>query len=120
MTDPVSHEIASTHTLGPWHVAAPSDNHDETCEWDGLYVRAATGQIVAFASSGNQANARLLAAAPELLAALKGVLAGFEGNAFCRNTDGDGDSTWVIKFLPHLRALADATVAVEKAEGRTV
>jgi len=64
------------------------------------------------------ADARLIAAAPELLDALKRVLAGFEANAFSRNTDGDGDPAWAIKFFPHLKALADATVAIEHAEGR--
>lgn len=53
----------------------------------------------------------------DLLDALKRVLAGFEANAFCRNIDGDGSSDWAIKFFPHLKALADATVAIEKAEG---
>ncbi len=67
---------------------------------------------------GNRDDARLIAAAPELLDALKRVLTGFEVNAFQRNTDGDTESGWAIKFMPHLMALADATRAIEKAEGR--
>ena len=62
---------------------------------------------------------RLRALNAELLAALKGILAGFEANVWQRNIDGDNDPAWAIKLLPHLKALADATVAVEKAEGRS-
>ena len=54
----------------------------------------------------------------DLLDALKRVLTGFEENAFQRNTDGDGDSGWAIKFMPHLMALADAARAIAKAEGK--
>lgn len=62
------------------------------------------------------ANARLMAAAPDLLNALKGILAGFNAGAFCRNTDGDAQSDWAIKAFPHLQALAAAQALVDAQE----
>jgi hypothetical protein len=34
------------------------------------------------------------------------VVEGFERRLFIRNTQGDGDSAWAIKFAPYLAALA--------------
>ena len=103
-----------THTVGPWRFMT-----DSTGEYLAVFAQPQGGtKVICPVKVADEADARLIAAAPELLAALKAVLAGFEANAFCRNTDGDGDPAWAIKFFPHLKALADATLAVEKAEGR--
>lgn len=64
-------ETPAQHTPGPWH------QHTDGSK---IYasVRSAKGQIVADCGSRSdqiaQANARLIAAAPELLAALESVL----------------------------------------------
>lgn len=98
-------------TPGPWRVSESG------------HIIAADDRKTVIANVGNvynesvAADARLIAAAPDLLSALKRVLAGFESNAFQRNTDGDFDPAWTIKFMPHLLALADATKAIDKAEG---
>jgi len=122
-----------SHTPGPWTVEPEYDGGRTICElrWWGAgplsvnagkqWITHSGVQAVKSLAARNveaEANARLIAAAPELLEALKGVLAGFEANAFCRNTDGDGRTDWAIQFLPHLQALAAATVAIAKAEGR--
>lgn len=65
------------HTPGPWLTdeMMPGDQY--------RYVFAAKGPIVCRVSAfaAGEANARLIAAAPELLAALKGVLASLEWHA---------------------------------------
>ena len=66
-----------------------------------------------------RANARLIASAPELLAAMQDVLAQFNAGYFVRNTDADGCSDWAIKAIEPLRALAAAKRAIAKAEGRS-
>lgn len=53
----------------------------------------------------------------ELVAALEGVLAGFDAQIFVRSTVGDLDPMWGIKLLPYLKALADARELLAKAKG---
>lgn len=82
------------HTPGPWHTAGEQ----------GVQIRSKRDQIAkVWTMRGNEwkANARLLAAAPELLAALKGMLEVF-GDEF-----GIGDSS----------VCDDARAAIAKATG---
>lgn len=69
----------SAHTPGPWR-------HNET--W-GLIMHGKSE--VAAVHSSNSADARLIAAAPELLAALRAIIARYEG---------DFDSTELMAFGP--------------------
>ena len=65
----------SAHTPGPWCIAPPA----ECGLGDGLYVEGAEDKPIAFASSGNEADARLIIAAPDLLEVARlvlGMLAG--------------------------------------------
>lgn len=80
-----------THTPAPWL----STNH-------GLTIKTGRGDIVCHVRSGENidADARLIAAAPELLAALKGFM----------------NNTSVVHGLPHTARAAAAAIA--KAEGR--
>lgn len=59
------------------------------------------------------------AAAPELLAALEGLLEQIENGLLVRNTDGDGASDWAIKQIPLIHALTKANAAIAKAKGGT-
>lgn len=65
------------HTQGPWHQHTTEGKTYAS-------VRGANGQIVADCGSRSdelaQANARLIAAAPELLAALRGTLQALEAH----------------------------------------
>jgi hypothetical protein len=54
------------HTAGPWTVSKPSGNYIDT--------PASKGSIAALTFSATPADARLIAAAPDLLAALQEVL----------------------------------------------
>lgn len=53
----------ATHTPGPWAVSQPSGN----------YIAAPTGGIAALTYGASKADAHLIAAAPDLLAALEHV-----------------------------------------------
>jgi hypothetical protein len=54
------------HTAGPWTVSKPSGNY--------IDAPASKGSIAALTFSATPADARLIAAAPDLLAALQEVL----------------------------------------------
>jgi hypothetical protein len=111
-----------SHTSGPWtaNLEGAHGNHA-----GGFSVETwidGEGTVVICGRAGwpsraveSHANARLIA--PDLYAALKAVLAGFDAHAFVRNTAQDHEPTWAIELFPHLKALADATVAIAKAEG---
>lgn len=62
----------SKHTPGPWHVAEEMDDDDNV-----LYTVEADNLPVAdiYRKAEHEANARLIAAAPELLEALKELIA---------------------------------------------
>jgi hypothetical protein len=69
-----------THTPGPWRVSSLRDTHLEVHPWDGTVVdeRASTETVVAEVYARKRMpNARLIAAAPDMLAALKAVKACF-------------------------------------------
>jgi hypothetical protein len=68
------------HTPGPWTYHATAGNHDFS-----VYPEA-TGRDVALVRDFNEANARLIAAAPDLLAALANASAAFD--AVCEYLDG--------------------------------
>jgi hypothetical protein len=60
------------HTPGPWAYQATAGNHDFA-----IYPEA-TGRDLALVRDFNEANARLIAAAPDLLAALRALLAVYD------------------------------------------
>jgi hypothetical protein len=88
------------HTPGPWTVTCDRDDDDErpleivtSDDWN---------HRIAFpASNGNPDDARLIAAAPDLLAALKGLL-----------PEGWGDDD----TMDHIPGVKQARAAIAKAE----
>jgi hypothetical protein len=112
--------VEAAHTPGPWTMrpsfALHWDYAIETAAADIAHVlrlaRSDEPALIAVAT----ANARLIAAAPELLAALKAILVGFESGVLCRNTDSDGLSDWAIRAAPALAALAAGQRAIANAE----
>lgn len=66
--------MSAGHTPGPWETS--HDGHG------GIYVGDKNGRQVGFVSlrSEQEANARLIAAAPELLEALRDLLADYDGS----------------------------------------
>lgn len=86
----------SEHTPGPWFAERPYKE-------PGLYVTAAPNTaLIARVWNDNEANARLIAAAPELLKALERLVLGYDCNDYC-----DDES--------HLEEFDDARAAIALA-----
>lgn len=98
--------MKSTHTPGPWQVNRKYKMSVETCaDGQGINLIAECSDPDGFRTSGeDQANARLIAAAPELLAALEVITA-------C--VDRNGGSVRTI--TPE--AIIQARAAIAKARG---
>jgi hypothetical protein len=79
------------HTRGPWYVSGKATINAYPGGW-----------IASVSTLDRTANARLIAAAPDLLAALRGLVA--------KSTDIDGD--WSAEWLAAFNAIA-------RAEGRS-
>ena len=113
----------SPHTPGPWRLWLAGDDpgafelHGDSPEPHCDNMVIAQRNIGTPNGDEGVANARLMAAAPDLLSALKAVMHGFESGVLCRNTDSDGLSDWAIKAAPSLLALGMARVAIAKADG---
>lgn len=65
------------------------------------------------------ANARLIAAAPDLLSALKEIMDLITSGALVRDTSGDANPSFAMRQLPLVMALKDAETAIAKAEVRS-
>ena len=102
------------HTEGTWSVEQGINDFDIVVSCEGRATARLAGYIQ------READADLIAAAPELLAASKAVLAQFAAGLFVRNTDSDGCSDWALKAAAPLRDLAALTQAIAKAEGLSI
>ena len=91
------------HTPGPWNYQEESDAYTHIVrDSDGKYVCGCSQHT----SGDAEANARLIAAAPELLAACK-LIAAYVAN-------GDAD----CRSNTFMAALQQGNAAIAKAEGR--
>lgn len=63
------------HTPGPWHIGDTNTNFSPKVYGADGYMTADCSRIQKRTDAEEQANARLIAAAPDLLAALKSVVA---------------------------------------------
>lgn len=104
----------SAHTPGPWTMVGREIFGNA---FDGS-ARLICDKVRGGSPVGADANARLIAAAPDLLYALRDVLAQFDAGYFVRNTESDGCSDWAVKAAKPMMALAAAQAAIAKAEGR--
>jgi hypothetical protein len=104
-----------THTPGPW--LRESEINSEGSDWilvtkdyaEIVDLRLDDGLVVS--EQEQEANARLIAAAPELLAALRFVLPTLENAARHGTIDADGVNL-------ELEAAREVAEAIAKAEGR--
>jgi hypothetical protein len=69
----------SAHTPGPWHAVKNSLNHG-IYDADGNNVAGVKGSSIALHDRRHAADAALIAAAPDLLAALRAVDAHYSGS----------------------------------------
>lgn len=134
-----------THTPGPWthtfepggqkrgykHTAARYriDAHNAEVQWTGL----ACVNVMSFldedgfcpidgdakleANAIGKANAHLIAAAPDLLAACKALMALIDSGYLVRDTTRDSDPDWAMKQLGPVQDMKNAQDAIAKAEG---
>lgn len=110
-----------THTPGPWaydadskEVFASTEHH--SCGWIAL-VKGNDSCDKPLAAEMQAANARLIAAAPELLAQLKMAADFISGHNECLSEpSGSGDREWHAYCIG---LLDDCKSAIAKAEGRT-
>lgn len=110
----------AAHTPGPWRL-------DD--DGRGIIGEGEVGVGKAFAWQPNNAarprtadeeaaNARLLVAAPMLLAAVKGLLNDIDTGLLVRDITRDGDPNWSREILAFVQRLQQAQAAVLAAEGR--
>jgi hypothetical protein len=95
----------SDHTKGPWHVRVPTET--ECQNGAGQYVHAANGEGVAYAQRG--VDAPLIAAAPELLDALRKALDVMTINQKVRSPAWGGEATESSAIGKARAAIAKAT-----------
>lgn len=93
------------HTLGPWKVNFAQHRGD--------YSIDNNNSSVEIARTSNRDDARLIAAAPELLEALKSAVARLDGHE--RDEDSDDDCPRCGKYTVMLGGLR---AVIAKAEGR--
>lgn len=101
-------------TAGPWKWFDYPDGRKLLAGYDRAVIHAPDAPMAV-----DDADARLIAAAPDLLSAARAVLAQFAAGGFVRNTDSDGLSDWAIRAAGPLRDLAALKAAVDRADGKT-
>ena len=120
----------SGHTPGPWGITYGGSDHEPRKPNKPFYVigpmphRNRSTKILAhvpgwdteYAGMG-PANARLIAAAPDLLEACKWFMAQLDSSVFVRDTSKDGDADWHIRSMRLVVDLGKAATAITKAEG---
>ena len=95
------------HTAGPWYVGKHGDNDSDVCAEGGPLICSLRGGSADACDLTADADARLIAAAPELLAALKELMELYAAGQM--TIEGDNGQDPVI---------AGAECVIAKAEGR--
>lgn len=106
------------HTKGPWQVT-PDKCRIQTSE-DAPDFEIADCNGGAYPDIENiEANARLIAAAPELLEGLKDVFKMMDEQILVRNIEHDHKPEWAVLALSTVTRLKCAYDAIAKAEGES-
>lgn len=104
------------HTPGPWVVEKTATEFGEGICWE---IRTAEDDLLVAELddllADDEANAKLMAAAPDLLDAIEDVFRLMDEGFLVRNIEDDGQSDWAIKALPAIQRLQKAQAAVRKA-----
>ena len=84
-----------------------------------VYVRADDDDriICAMGAGTTNAEAHLLAAAPDLYVSLSALMADIENGILVRDVSGDGEPGYAVRMLPFVKRLQVAAAALGKAEG---
>ena len=100
------------HTKGPWKHLGGGDIRGP----DGKTIALTYGPVKNPVPSA-EANARLIAAAPELLEACQWFMAQLDASVLVRDISNDGDPDFHTRMLKFVAALGKASAAIAKAEG---
>jgi hypothetical protein len=84
----------SKHTPGPWAISAPDADADAIAIWAPNETYCIGEVFNVSRIPANAANARLIAAAPELLEALQALIAEYEPNLKAFATDAPRKAKW--------------------------
>lgn len=110
-------ETKLAHTPGPWAAKMPTEQWSDHAVTDKLHLVLAT--VHDFAGQPAEANARLMAAAPQLLETLEITLASLEGHheALGHDWEGVGDRR---NRCDTCKEIGQARAAIAKAKGESV
>lgn len=99
------------HTPGPWTAmgAVIWANGDSVSRHDAVVAQAVL-------CDEYEVNARLIAAAPDLLAALHTLWKMFEDGRIVRNISNDGKPDWALRMLTFTQELQTVQAAIDRAE----
>jgi hypothetical protein len=107
----MAEQILASHTPGPWTV---EECWSQTCG-AGHQIKECRGDEY---SDEFAANARLIAAAPDLLEALRTIWKMIAKGQLKRDTSNDSEPDWALRQIPFVLALKQAQMAIAKAEGK--
>lgn len=111
----------SKYTPGPWNIfVGPADLGIYACDQteDTEHVpQIATVHDKGFSEATATANANVLAAAPEMLEALKDLMELINSGYLIRNIDDDGKPDWALRQVKPVMMLNKAAAAIAKADG---
>lgn len=107
----MSHETQPKHVDGPWFI-------DEDYAGRTVIKASETDTAICqiYDTPLRNENARAIAAAPELLQALKGLLDDIDSGLLVRDVTRDGAPGWTTHMLAFVERLRRAQAAVLKAE----
>jgi hypothetical protein len=108
------------HSQGPWRVVTKA----ESAKAGGWPVAYAGDDLSIYTApcSGSELgcaedDARLIAAAPDLLVSLKDIFTLMDEGVLVRNIDDDGKPDFALRMIPVVGRLKRAHDAIAKAEG---
>ena len=117
-------EIEQKWTTGPWVIVPQDDGsamvaheYDTGKQMNPKGLRLISHVLVRGNSlRQDEANARLIAAAPEMYEALRGMLKLIDDGMLVRDMSHDHESDWAMKQIPLVRTLQLAQAALAKTE----
>ena len=105
------------HTSGEWTADDTKKNYPNfVIRHNGLLICKML-DCSSISSQERDANARLIAACPELLLSLKWFMAQLDDKVLVRNIEKDGESDFHLQTLKFVQELQKTQTAIRKAEG---
>lgn len=106
----------SAHTPGPWTVYSNSPDADGTEGLPSIMAPNPLGDGLFYVAQANlTADARLIAAAPDLLAALQSITGYIENGTLVRSIETDGHPDFTIRMMHFVCDLGAAQSAIARA-----